>query len=104
MASQIHAIGFQDTIITLQQHHDLSYILGASNNLWNEIVIKAPPFSTKIKELRADRIDQDDWLAALPYHNHEIGRIVTFDKNIWIKKASVKLRSSNNLDFKKPWY
>lgn len=33
MASQIHAIGFQDTIITLQQHHDLSYILGASNNL-----------------------------------------------------------------------
>ncbi|MBC7616622.1 MAG: hypothetical protein H7202_11210 [Pedobacter sp.] len=50
MAYQIHAMGFPDTIITLQQHQDLSFILGASNNLLNEAVIKAPAFSTKMKE------------------------------------------------------
>ncbi len=100
MSYQIHAMGFPDTIITLQQHQDLTFILEASNRL-KEIVIKAPIFSTKIKELRADRVDQDDWLAALPDHNHEIGRIVTFDKSIWIQKASFKLKSRYNLNFKK---
>lgn len=99
MAFQIHAMGFPDTIITLQQPQNLTFILSA-NNLLKEIVIKAPKFSTRIKELKADRVDQDDWLAALPDHNHEIGRIVTFDKNIWLQKTGFKLKSRYNLNFK----
>lgn len=99
MAYKIHSIGFADTIITLQGYEDL-FLKFKSNNLLKEVVIEAPTFSTKITELKSDRVDQIDWYAALPDYNHEIGRIVIFDKNIWLQKTSFKLKSFYNLDFK----
>ena len=100
MAYKIHAIGFIDSIFTIQQNENLSFVL-RSDNILDEVVVKPTVFSTSIKELKSERVDQADWLAGLPDNNNEIGRIVIFDKNIWIHKAIFKITSWYNLDFKK---
>ncbi len=100
IAYNLHAVGYADTIITIQEQQDLSFIL-RSNNLLKEVVIKGAVFSSKIKELNASRINQVYWSSHSPNLNHEIGRIVNFDKNIWLQKATFKLKSFYKIDFKK---
>lgn len=100
MVYNIHAVGFADTIITIHDLENLNIKLNSSNFL-KEVTITAPVFSSNIKELKSQRVDQADWFYGLPDLNNELGRIVTFDKNIWLQKASFKLKSFYNLDFKK---
>ena len=95
----IHALGFLDTLITLKEYTDINVVLKA-NNLLKEVEIKAPIFSGKVKELKAERTDQRDWLSARPDHNHEIGRIVSFEKKVWLQKARFKLTSQYKINFK----
>ncbi|GAB1462817.1 hypothetical protein [Pedobacter sp.] len=101
MAYKIHALGFADTIITIQQKEDLVLMLNSNSNLLKEIVIKAPIFSARTYELKAERTDQVNYYTGRPDLNHEIGRIVIFNKKIWFQKAGFKLKSRYNLNFKK---
>ena len=99
MSYHLHALGFLDTLITLKEYTDLNIVLIANNSL-KEVVISPLLFSAKIKELKAERTEQRNWLSGRPDLNHEIGRIVSFEKKVWLQTARFKLTSDYAINFK----
>lgn len=101
MAYNIHAVGFPDTLITLHNNLDLNIFL-KSNNQLKEIIVKPVLYAKETAAFTSSRTNEFNWYASgNSSYNHEIGRIVSFDKAIWLQNVSFKVKSKYQLDFKK---
>lgn len=100
MSYKIHALGFCDTIITIQDNVDF-FIKMKSNNLLEEVVVVPTKRFSKLEKLRSSRANQFNWYASgNATYNHEIGRIISINKDIWLQTVSFKLKSKYEINFK----
>jgi hypothetical protein len=101
MTYHVHAVGFQDTLITLHDNNDLNITLKSGNQL-KEIVIKPRLYATEAHVLRSSRANEFNWYASgNSTYNHEIGRVVSFEQSVWLQKVSFKIKTTYQYDFKK---
>ena len=98
---KIHAVGFPDTLITVHNNTELRIKL-KSNNQLNEVLIKPITYSKTLDNFKSSRTNEFNWYGSgNSTYNHEIGRIVSFDKKIWIQNISFKVKSKNDVNLKK---
>lgn len=100
MSYKIHALGFCDTIITIQDNVDF-FIKMKSNNILEEVVVSPIKHFSKLENLRSSRANQFNWYASgNASYNHEIGRIISITKEICLQTVSFKIKSKYEMNFK----